>query len=980
MGRLNLAAARFVFMLLLALACQGVRADTAIRLLQSHVGNVNFVGTQETIRDKGNNQPCRVYSPTVDRYAALAGIPATAEILSAQLYWAGSGYNPDFNVIMDGAAVSAPADRRYYSTTIGNGYNYFSGAADVTAQVKLKRNATYAFRGLTVDYDSPYCAVEGVLGGFSLLVIYSDTSQPFRMLNLYEGFQYMRYNGFTLNLSGFRVPDPIGTATGRVAHITWEGDVTLDGSGENLRFNGYEMTDSRNPSGNQFNSRSNINGDDKSFGIDFDAYTVGSPVIKSGQTTASTRYESGQDLVLLSAEVVALPNVPLSDLEISLDVEDKMISGRTTAMTVVVSNKGPSTANGPTVVSSTLPEGLSFVSGSGDGWTCSAIAQQVTCSHQGTLSAGQALPVLTIIATVTATGKIVVSASVSGKMYDPQAGNNADSDEGTSVAGGSRYVFTDKACIRDVKLGGEEQCSTKLEPWPAGVPRKLYITGVDSNDVPVLPANASEDMSFALMCINPAKTAGVIATVAAVALKPCADKDGAWQDSESTKITFKEYSAEVELTYADVGKLVLALRPGGSTTVATSSEFVFVPHQLKIMQIRRLDGAAVPVAVADTDGFVMRSGEAFTVSVAALAAPGVITPNFGNEAGTKPKISVPLVSVGAASANGTSAMTHIPDLEGQPLTPVNGSASGTFAWQEVGVIALTPAIEGNTYLNAPLTAMGRPAAKAGRFIPYYFETTVTGPMGCLSRMGCPNDVGESAAYSKQPFEVTLTARSKSGAQTKNYQRGFARDAKLSSVASAGGADKAGLSDTKALATAFSEGVGKATPHFVLPSGFVHTAPQAPWGPPDTVYVRAVDPDSVTSLQNPGTSLEGGVRIVNGRLLVPNAHGSERIPLPLKVSAQYWTGANWELSSNDQQSEIDPAKAAFSNMGALVLSIGPPGLAKLANGVRTFSVKATPAAAGKADLVIDHLDWLPSTKGRLKFGTYKSPLIYLRELH
>ena len=985
MARWGLAAAQFVLVMALAVASQGARADTAIRLLQSHVGNVNFVGTQETIRDKGNNQPCRVYSPTVYRYAALTGIPEEAEILSAQLYWAGSGYYPDFNVVMDGWAISAPSDRRYYSTTIGNNYNYFSGAADVTAQVKLKRNAIYAFRGLTVDYNSPYCAVEGVLGGFSLLVIYADKNQPFRMLNLYEGFQYMRYNGFTLNLSGFRVPDPIGTATGRVAHITWEGDSTLDGYGENLKFNGYEMTDFRNPSGNQFNSKSNINGDDKSFGIDFDAYTVGHPVIKSGQTTASTRYESGQDLVLLSAEVVALPNVPLSDLAISLDLEEKMISGRETAMTVVVSNQGPSTANGPTVVSSTLPDELTFVSGSGDGWACSAVARQVTCSHQGTLPAGQALPVLTIFANVTATGKIIVSASVSGKMYDPQPANNADSDESTAVKGESRYVFTDKACRKDVKLGEGTQCSTKLPTLVAGVPQKLYITGVDSNDIPVLPANPSENMFFALRCINPSRTAAVIATVDTIALERCADKVGAWQDSQSsTKITFKDYSAEVEFTYADVGKLVLALRPAGSSSVATSLEFVSIPYELKVVQVRNKNDDAVPAGLADTSAFVMRSGEEFSVTIASMAfktgADSVVTPNFGNEDdGTKPKLSIPLVSVGATSAEGASAMAHLPDLEGQALTPGGGYATGTFTWQEVGIIALTPAIEGNVYLNAPVTAMIATAAKAGRFIPYYFETAAAGPLGCLSRMYCPNDV-ESAAYSKQPFEVTITARSKSGAQTKNYQKGFARETKLSAAASAGGVAKAGLSDTTAGIAAFRDGVGEALPHFVLPNAFTHTAPQAQWGAPDTVYVRALDADSVTSLQDPGTSLEGGIRVVNGRLLVPNAHGSERLPLPLKVSAQYWTGANWELSSDDQQSEVNPAEAAFSNSGSLAPSLGPPGVKKLENGARSFSVTVAPAAAGKADLVIDHIDWLPSTKGRLKFGTYKSPLIYLRERH
>lgn len=978
MARWGLAAAQCVLVMALAVASHGARADTAIRLLQSHVGNVNFVGTQETIRDKGNNQPCRVYSPTVYRYAELKGIPAEAEILSAQLYWAGSGYYPDFNVVMDGWAISAPSDRRYYSTTIGNNYNYFSGAADVTAQVKLKRNAVYAFRGLTVDYNSPYCAVEGVLGGFSLLVIYADENQPFRMLNLYEGFQYMRYNGFTLNLSGFRVPDPIGTATGRVAHITWEGDSTLDGYGENLKFNGYEMTDSRNPSGNQFNSKSNINGDDKSFGIDFDAYTVGHPVIKSGQTTASTRYESGQDLVLLSAEVVALPNVPLSDLAISLQVPAKMIVGRDAALTITVSNKGPSTANGPTVVTSTLPPGLSFVSGAGTGWSCSAVAQNVSCSHQGTVPAGDALPVLIVTAKVTKSGAIPVSASVSGKMYDPQLGNNSASGQGTAAVGESRYVFTDTACAKTKKVGETGQCSDQLAPGAAGVPRKIFITAVDTDDVPILPASQDGNMFFALKCINPAKTADVIATIQGSSLRSCAAADAEPEDSvSSVAVQFKGYSADVEFIYADVGKVELYMRPVDSASVSVSTEFVSYPYELRIANVMRGGKDIVPAVLDDTDAFVMRSGLSFTATVMSLAytkdGAGVVTRNFGKEEPTAAAFGTPVIS------SGTSAALTLPALEATFSGIEKGTATGTFSWHDVGIISLTPQLKADNYFGVTHASIVLTPAKAGRFIPHHFETTVVGKLTCLDRMVCAIDA-DTAAYSREPFDVIITARSSNGTQTKNYEVGFAKEVRLVSVASAGGELKDGLSDTKAAASEFFDGVATVKPHYELPNGFVHTAPQAVWGSPESVYVRASDTDSVTSLQGPADSLEGGLRIVNGRLLVPNAHGSERLGLPLKVSAQYWTGANWELSSKDMHSPVDSTKAAFSNSGALSLSISPAGSQLLKNGSIGFSVKATPAVSGSADLIINGQEWLPSTKGRLKFGTYKSPLIYLRERH
>ena len=90
---------RFAMMLLLACAWQGARADTPIRLFQSFVGNVNFVGTQQTMRDRGNKKPCWVYDQASNLGMSLAGIPQSATIVSAQLYWAGSNYNPDYSII-----------------------------------------------------------------------------------------------------------------------------------------------------------------------------------------------------------------------------------------------------------------------------------------------------------------------------------------------------------------------------------------------------------------------------------------------------------------------------------------------------------------------------------------------------------------------------------------------------------------------------------------------------------------------------------------------------------------------------------------------------------------------------------------------------------------------------------------------------------------------------------------------------------------
>ena len=987
-------AARVILMLALMLAMHGARADTAIRLFQSHVGNVNFVGTQKTIRDKSNNSPCRVFAPSVDRYAALSGIPASATILSAQLYWAGSGYNPDFNVTMDGAAISAPSDRRYYSTTIGNNYNYFSGAADVTAQVKIKRNATYAFRGLTVDYDSPYCAVEGVLGGFSLVVIYSDANQPFRMLNLYEGFQYMRYSGFTLNLSGFRIPDPIGSATGRVGHVTWEGDSTLDGAGEDLLFNNYELTDSRNPSGNQFNSKSSINGDDTSYGIDFDAYTVGNPVIKSGQTTASTRYQSGQDLVLLSAEVVALPNIPLADLSISMQLNGQLTQGQNASYTIGVTSLGPSIANSPTVVTSTLPAGLTYVSGTGDGWSCEGVGQKVTCTSTKALAAGLSLPALTLTVKVTGTGDITTSALVTGKTFDPQSANNAASVKATVVSGVAAYVFTSGACVEGVAFGASTQtCSEVLPEVKAGEDARIYMTALSKDRVPTGPAkDMTVDMKIRMVCHDPNRDAGVKATYNGAQMPLCASVDDSgtatWANNASVLFKSKTPSVALNIVYNDVGLIQLAAQMGVDKASIVSPTFVSVPYEIRF----KTGATGLLDAPIDQSSAVFgKAGATFSLEVGAYTggASPQLAPNFGRESTPVTFLAPGVANGGAPGSAAFAAMTALPEIiEKTPFSGAANTASGTFAFAEVGVVKLTPAISTTTYLLKPVTLKSAYV----RFVPHHFTTSAV-VMECLTNMKCNTDANIStAAYSLQPIAVTVTAMAEGGTPTINYHSVLAR--KIGLTAGSGVAEDqlplAGLTTLKAIdstsfnKTALKDNDGKAVGEvsYDLTRPFVHSAPQATWSAPADIYLRATEiaGDGVTSAKA-GEAFEVGIRMVSGRLFVPNTHGSERLALPLKVNGQYWTGTNWELSKSDSgRNEVDPKKALFSSSGGLVPSFTSDALLLLDKGVAGFSIKVNPAKTGTVDLIMNHHPWLPSTKGRLKFGTYKSPLIYLRELH
>ncbi len=1006
---------------MLALAAGAAHADTPITLFKSFAGNVNFVGTQKTMRTKANQNnsknACAVAASTTPLTATLSGIPASATILSAHLYWAGSGSSPDYTITFEGGPVTAVGTRKYASATIG--YNYFGGAADVTAQVAHKRNGSYTFSDLDIDANDPYCAVEGVLGGFSLLVIYADASEPFRLLNLYEGFAYIHYSGITLNLSNFKIPTPLGnTVTARVGHITWEGDATLGANGETLKFNGAEMTDNLNPTQNQFNSASNINGDAASYGIDFDAYTVISPAIAAGQTSASTLYQSGQDLVLLNAEIIAVPNVPVADLGITIQRTGGLSPQVNVSYALTVANYGPNTESGPITVTDVLPAGLGYVSAGGSGWGCGVSGKTVTCTYANALLPNASLPAITVAATVTGSGAITNTAGVGGQMFDNVAGNNTASDTGT-VAAPPSYVLTDQACTAGLALADPAQpCKTfGSAATVAGTQVPVFVTAM-VNGLVAVPAAATPSMTFALGCVNPASGAGVNATLAGAALPACAANGAApatW--SAAIAVSFSGSSpsaAALAFIYNDVGKVQLYLRdPAGN--VVSSLAFVSAPDRLALSAIRQ-GSTSNPATLSPIGPVFVRAGTAFSMTASALTSAGQAAPNFGRE--TPPEKfalarPVPITDPATFPPQPFAELGNMPAFGGSDFAGVTisgGVATGNFTWDEVGIVKVTLATASGTYLGAAIA--GTTPSTIGRFIPDHFDTPTTGTMTCSpAAMGCTAAV-PWAAYAGQPFTVTVQARSASGTLIKNFNGAFSRTTTLSAYDAAGGTvanppvtpSGSSLSVTTVPRSAFSDGhtsgvVGAiATPAYNLPNPYNSSAPHAlNWTAPIMIYVRADAQEqngaaTVAITSNRGAaSGEGPMRIVSGRLLVANVYGSDRLRAPVPIEAQYWSAAGrWETSGSDGQilpaastlslSQCTPTLAAFCG-SALSVDTGPASMT-LVNGRATLALKAPGAGnAGHADTRIHGSPaWLPSTVGRASFGVYKSKLIYIRELY
>ena len=186
---------------------------------------------------------------------------------------------------------------------------------------------------------------------------------------------------------------------------------------------------------------------------------------------------------------------------------------------------------------------------------------------------------------------------------------------------------------------------------------------------------------------------------------------------------------------------------------------------------------------------------------------------------------------------------------------------------------------------------------------------------------------------------------------------------------------------------------------------------AGWTGPTAVYLRASVEDQramaggaariVITSDRDADSIEGGMMILNGRLMVVNTLGTPLMKTPVPLRAQYWTGQAWE--SNGVVDDAAPGKGSvlFSGCTRSLRAGGVDGgacdtgvvrladtgatsgvdLPKIDDGKGVLWLGAVPASAsGNVDIRIDGYQWLPSTLGRVTFGQFKSPVIYVREMY
>jgi len=133
-------------------------------------------------------------------------------------------------------------------------------------------------------------------------------------------------------------------------------------------------------------------------------------------------------------------------------------NGLPAAYTLLVSNVGDSATEGETVVTDTLPSGLSSPSvTSATGWTCSIIASQLTCSRSDALAAGRSFPTIVVSSSRldNISGAVVTNVANVTTPLDSNPTNDSSTAEQTVGAGHSALPVQVASDVSDVVPGDQ---------------------------------------------------------------------------------------------------------------------------------------------------------------------------------------------------------------------------------------------------------------------------------------------------------------------------------------------------------------------------------------------------------------------------------------------------------------------------------------------------------------------------------------------
>ena len=400
---------------------------------------------------------------TFDSSSAQLVLPSTGHVLFAGLYWTGlqkkaavvtgaNGYKgtplapPDANAIGT-VKLAVPGAAGYTTVTASqvdtgaiaesSGYTAF---ADVTSLVNAAGAGNYTVANVQTGTGG------NSFGGWSLVIAYSDTTEPLRNLTVFDGLTIVSSSAFVdIPLSGFKTPSS-GTVKTTIGVVAAEGD--WGATGDYLTLNDQLLTDAVHPANNTENSTIANRGVHvttktpnwvNQLGYDSSLFQADGFLL-NGATTAMFRAKTNGDTYAPQAITFATelfsPNVTLT--KTASTGGSSAEPGATITYTITATNNGTGDATN-VLLQDPLPSGTTITTpapsvstGTGNvanesGVIVARLGSGATSTAGGTLGAGQS-------ATVTYSVTIAADAGLGATIANVATLNFVAADLGLPIA------------------------------------------------------------------------------------------------------------------------------------------------------------------------------------------------------------------------------------------------------------------------------------------------------------------------------------------------------------------------------------------------------------------------------------------------------------------------------------------------------------------------------------------------------------------
>jgi len=199
--------------------------------------------------------------------------------------------------------------------------NHFQCFVDVTSYIQSHGSGTYWGGDVitTIGNGSTDPAGTGYYGGWAVIVVYTDNTQPYRNITVFDGYSSVwGGNGtgtVTIPVSGYLTPSS-GSFSTKFGLVVWEGDKNITNDKLRLTVNddAHNVSDANNPATNFFNGTitntpRNPN-TAQNWGVDFD-YITSNISLPTNSTNTNVYFNTSGDFYLPGALVFTVDINPV---------------------------------------------------------------------------------------------------------------------------------------------------------------------------------------------------------------------------------------------------------------------------------------------------------------------------------------------------------------------------------------------------------------------------------------------------------------------------------------------------------------------------------------------------------------------------------------------------------------------------------------------------------------------------------------------